>query len=162
MQPPRRRLGFAESVEEVRKVFTALWQDSDQHQHHANHKTSGMNDHGVPAAGRIGKQGMTLPRFCSARPDQYGEHQDAPQHLERVRQCLLGSESVDGLKVVGEMLDLAWKHGADGKDPAHAQGLTWIPGRQKLMAHWLNGARSGSGGTGQQTRRANGKQSTNR
>jgi hypothetical protein len=30
------------------------------------------------------------------------------------------------------------------------------------MAHWLNGARSGSGGTGQQTGRTNGKQSTNR
>lgn len=52
VQPPRRRLGFAESLEEVRKVFTALWQDSDQHHHHANHKTSGMNDHGVPTAGR--------------------------------------------------------------------------------------------------------------
>jgi hypothetical protein len=45
----------------------------------------------------------------------------------------------DGPQVAGKVLDLLWKHRADGEDPAHAQSLTKIVDREDLFAHWING-----------------------
>jgi hypothetical protein len=50
----------------------------------------------------------------------------------------IGAELLNGVQVVSEVLDLGWKHGADGKDPAHAQCLMWIPDRQHFVTHGLS------------------------
>ena len=49
----------------------------------------------------------------------------------------------DGLQVEGELLDLAWEHRADGKDPAHAHRFAKTPVRQHLMTHWIKTAMRG-------------------
>jgi hypothetical protein len=42
--------------------------------------------------------------------------------------------------VEGELLDLAWEHGADGKYFTHAHRFAETPVRQHLMTHWIKTA----------------------
>ena len=55
----------------------------------------------------------------------------------------IGPKTVDRLQVEGELLDLAWEHRADGKDPAHAHRFAKTPVRQHLMTHWIKSAMRG-------------------
>jgi hypothetical protein len=51
----------------------------------------------------------------------------------------ISTKAVDGFQVVRQVLDLFREHRADGKDPAHAKRLAWIPDGQKVFAHAISG-----------------------
>ena len=55
----------------------------------------------------------------------------------------IGSKTVDGLQVEGEVLNLAWEHRADGKDSTHAHRFAETPDRQHLTTHWIKIAMRG-------------------
>ncbi len=52
----------------------------------------------------------------------------------------IGSKTVDGLQVEGEVLNLAWEHRADSKDSTHVHRFAETPDRQHLMTHWIKTA----------------------
>ena len=64
----------------------------------------------------------------------------------------IGSKTVDGLQVEGEVLDLACEHRADGKDSTHAHRFAETPDRQHLMTHWIKTAIRGQPGMGTRLR----------
>ena len=86
-----------------------------------------MDHHRLAVVWRVCQQWSDGMRFALARPDQYREHQEAPQHLKGVVQDATSPVVSDGLQVVRQSLDLLWEHRAHRKDPAHAERLAEVP-----------------------------------